>query len=268
MFALGNVDFGASTTAAAVWQPLPGTAAELAALRTLLPPGQLVIASGGRATWERVQRELQRAHGAHLATHGFFAAEELRSDQVSQEGPLRNPAKPVPARNPLAYCGLVLAGANGSETEAVPAKITGEDILGLDLDRLALVVLSACESGLGDVAAREGTFGLPRAFHLAGCRNVVASQWPVDDEATAAIMAGFYRQLVVQRQPPLTALRHAQLAVLRHPARLAELSGRRGAAAQQAAWAATDEPHTAATDGGRRSPAHLWAAFCLSGPGN
>ena len=90
--------------------------------------------------------------------------------------------------------GLVLAGANRPET---PGRgiLTGEAIVGLDLRGLELAVLSACETGLGDVAGGEGVFGLQRAFHVAGCRNVVASLWKVDDEATAALMALFYRHL-------------------------------------------------------------------------
>ena len=72
---------------------------------------------------------------------------------------------------------------------------------------MELAVLSACETGLGEAAAGEGVFGLQRAFHLAGCRNVIASLWKVDDEATAALMKLFYHHLWVQKQPPLEALR-------------------------------------------------------------
>jgi CHAT domain-containing protein len=73
-----------------------------------------------------------------------------------------------------------------------------------------LAVLSVCETGLGDVAGGEGVFGLQRAFHLAGARNVVATLWKVDDTATAALMAVFYRELWEKGQPPIEALRRAQ----------------------------------------------------------
>ena len=80
-----------------------------------------------------------------------------------------------------------------------------------DLD---LVVLSACETGLGTVAGGEGVFGLQRAFHLAGARTVVASLWKVDDTATRKLMRLFYSKLWEQGMPAAEALRQAQLTVL------------------------------------------------------
>lgn len=83
---------------------------------------------------------------------------------------------------------------------------------------MELAVLSACDTGLGELdQGGEGVFGLQRAFHLGGCRNVVASLWKVDDEPTAALMALFYHNLWQKGEKPLDALRHAQLALLRHP---------------------------------------------------
>jgi CHAT domain-containing protein len=88
--------------------------------------------------------------------------------------------------------------------------------------------LSACETGLGEVAGGEGVFGLQRAFHLARGRNVVASPWQVDDEATAALMALFYHHLWVEKRTPLEALRQAQLSLYRHLERIAALARERG----------------------------------------
>ena len=89
--------------------------------------------------------------------------------------------------------------------------LTAEAIAGLDLAGLELVVLSACETGLGLVGGGEGVFGLQRAFHLAGAQNVVASLWKVDDQATAALMALFYDRLWRQGKLPLEALRERSL---------------------------------------------------------
>src|SRR5262249_35183779 len=132
--------------------------------------------------------------------------------------------------------GVVLAGAN------IPAKnpqddngiVTAEAIAGLPLKQLDLVVLSACETGLGEVAGGEGVLGLQRAFHLAGTQNVVASLWKVNDDATAALMALFYHKLWRENKAPLVALREAQLTLYRHPERIAELAGERGPKFEQA----------------------------------
>jgi CHAT domain-containing protein len=82
----------------------------------------------------------------------------------------------------------------------------------LDLSGFELAVLSACDTGLGHVAGGEGTFGLQRAFHLAGTRDVIASWWKVPDQRTAALMAEFYRNLWDKEKPlsPQEALRQAQ----------------------------------------------------------
>jgi CHAT domain-containing protein len=124
----------------------------------------------------------------------------------------------------MVMTGLVFAGANKPET---PGRgiVTGEALVDLDLSGLELAVLSACETGLGDTAGGEGTFGLQRAFHLAGTRDVIASLWKVDDAATAALTALFYRNLWDKDLPPIEALRQAQLEIYRHPEKIPELAG-------------------------------------------
>ena len=138
-------------------------------------------------------------------------------------------------RNPLVLSGLVLAGANRPaarrrrlDRATTWGILTAEAIAGLPLQDLELVVLSACETGLGLVGGGEGVFGLQRAFHLAGAHNVVASLWKVDDEATAALMAIFYDQLWRQNKPPIEALRAAQLTLYHHPELVGELAQARG----------------------------------------
>jgi CHAT domain-containing protein len=74
------------------------------------------------------------------------------------------------------------------------------------------------------LARGEGVFGLQRAFHLAGARNVVVTLWQVDDRATAALMAVFYRELWDKGQPPIEALRRAQLEVYRNPGKVPALA--------------------------------------------
>ena len=125
-------------------------------------------------------------------------------------------------------------------------------------------MLSACDTGLGDVAGGEGVFGLQRAFHIAGAHNVVASLWKVDDQATAALMELFYHNLWIKNLPPIEALRQAQLAIYRHPELIKMTATSRGPAFDQA---------TKLPDGGRKTPdsptapTKQWAAFVLSGTG-
>jgi hypothetical protein len=133
------------------------------------------------------------------------------------------------ARNPLGYVGLALAGANDTKAAGPEGGIlTGLGIVDLRLEELRLCVLSACETGLGELTDGEGVVGLQRAFHVACCPDVVGSLWKVDDAATAALMTQFYHELWANKRAPREALREAQLAIYRHPERIPALAGGRG----------------------------------------
>ena len=166
------------------------------------------------------------------------------------------------ARNPFVMSGLVLAGANvrGPEAGAADGLLTAEAIAGLPARKLDLVVLSACETGLGQVAGGEGVFGLQRAFHLAGSRNVIASLWKVNDEATTALMTLFYAKLWKENKPPIVALREAQLTLYRQPEQIKSLAQR---------GLNLDKPVPLPEGGkvGNQPHPALWAAFMLSGDG-
>jgi CHAT domain-containing protein len=254
------------------WQPLIGTADELAGLRRAASTLKVVKLTGADASTGRVLAELPHARWAHLATHGFFADRNFRSILHADEslfdrgnGSFRVAPPWVGRRNPLVLSGLVLAGANlprQKDALGVPSGdggiLTAEAIAGLDLSQLDLAVLSACETGLGDVAGGEGVFGLQRAFHLAGARSVIASLWKVDDKATAVLMQLFYRNLWQKNLPPIEALRQAQLALYHHP----ELIDLAGAARSLDLSNPGPLPR-----GGRTAPTGQWAAFVLSGAG-
>ncbi len=257
------------------WAALPGTARELDRLVALAGglarPPEVRVRRGRDAGTGEILRELPRARRAHLATHGFFASprseprRHLLGDGLFDFGDFGE-RRGVGARNPLVQSGLVLAGANVLPTTGLHDDggiLTAEAVAGLDLSRLELAVLSACDTGLGEAVKGEGVFGLQRAFHLAGCKNVVASLWKLDDDATAALMALFYRNLWVEKMSPLEALRQAQLTIYRSPDAIPKLAKRRGVD-----FAERDLPEvTAKPVKGKRAHASLWAAFVLSGTG-
>jgi CHAT domain-containing protein len=251
------------------WAALPDAAKEVQGVRGAARKKGRVshTLEKEEATTAAVLAALPQARVAHLATHGFFADASFRStfqvDPKLFEMTSRGERVGAGALSPMVMTGLVFAGANKPST---PGRgiVTGETLVDLDLSGLELAVLSACETGLGDVAGGEGTFGLQRAFHLAGTRDVVASLWKVPDRPTAALMALFYQNLWDKDLPPAEALRQAQLEIYRHPDKIPQLAeGFRGKFVEVPGTEET--PAKPAADG--KAHPRLWAAFTLSGPG-
>ena len=168
----------------------------------------------GRDAIERLVKGVQSPRILHLATHGFFLPDREESTAGAP------PASRLKGRlaNPMLRSGLALAGANtwlsnGSLPDgAEDALLNGEDVSGMDLLATELVVLSACESGLGAIQAGEGVFGLRRAFVLAGASTLIVSLWPVPDAQTQVLMCDLYRRLQAG-VPRVDALRESQLAL-------------------------------------------------------
>ncbi|MFM7904213.1 MAG: CHAT domain-containing protein [Microcystis sp.] len=151
----------------------------------------------------------------HIATHGFFV--EDQPETFHQEQLLSAGKSPITQQeNPLLRSGLAFAGANWKQKQFRPPSevgngiITAEEVSNLDLSETELVVLSACETGLGDVQTGEGVFGLRRAFVLAGAKTLVMSLWKVPDQQTQELMTEFYRRLL-WGEGRGEALRNAQL---------------------------------------------------------
>ena len=252
---VGGVRYGAAPGAAkSRWDDLRATAKEADDLATLAGQQKLAVThlSGERATAPAVLRALPGARHAHFATHGFFADRSFHWSFRPSEREYETSALGE----------RVGRGANDPGT-AGGGIVTGEALVDLDLSGLELAVLSACETGLGDVASGEGSFGLQRAFHYAGARNVVAALWEVPDVATAALMNEFYRHLWNEKKPvpPVEALRQAQLAVRRSSDRELIDMARRGV--KDGAMNLDGVPRG---DANGRHPS-LWAGFVLSGPG-
>jgi CHAT domain-containing protein len=136
----------------------------------------------------------------HLATHGFFAQDRCPS-ALSQRR--RDPAaEALAGDNPLLLSGLALAGANRRSGAAVgkgsgeDGILTADEIAAIDLTSVEWAVLSACETGVGQVQAGEGVLGLRRAFQTAGVATLIMSLWEVEDEAAREWMLGLYRNRI------------------------------------------------------------------------
>lgn len=199
--------------------PLPGAASEIRELRTLLP--QATVLTGEQAT----ESTLKQTHGPrllHIATHGFFLSEEASASAGTRGADIPRMGKWI-ARvpDPLLRSGLALAGANqgksgpNNENDGV---LTALETAGLDLWGTKLVVLSACDTGVGEVRNGDGVYGLRRALVLAGAESQLMSLWPVADRSTRDLMVAVYRGLLAG-QGRGAALRMAQLQMLKDKAR-------------------------------------------------
>jgi CHAT domain-containing protein/tetratricopeptide (TPR) repeat protein len=203
--------------------PLPGTAREADAVARLLraadPQRQVLVRTGAGAS-EEALRGVRRPRLLLLSTHGFFLggprpdrADQLRRGLRFVAEATATAALPDPQEDPRVRSGLALAGANRWRERArkglSDGLLTAYEVEGLDLWGTDLVVLSACETGLGQVQVGEGVIGLRRAFQLAGARTVVASLWKVPDHETQVLMTRFFA-LWLKGQGKAEALRAAQ----------------------------------------------------------
>ncbi|RYY89547.1 MAG: tetratricopeptide repeat protein [Chitinophagaceae bacterium] len=176
------------------WDYLPGTLKEVNAIAALPSSKKFMvtISSGAKATEEdfKTLNQSRSPYILHLATHGFFLPQADTTSRVAG----------IVSTNPLLRCGLLLAGSNhywkgifapGQEDGV----LTAYEIAGMSLPNTQLAILSACETGLGEVKSSEGVFGLQRAFRKAGCPYLVMSLWKVPDQETAEFMEHFYQEL-------------------------------------------------------------------------
>lgn len=212
-YSLGAVK-GAATK---LFRRLSGTRLEGQRIAAMLGVKPLL----GNAVLKPQIRSYRSPHILHLATHGFFLADEPDSpDTSATRSGLVQLLKDrlAGSANPLLRSGLALAGVNAwlLRGEMLPKTEDGllfaEDVTGLDLLDTELVVLSACDTGLGDIHPGEGVFGLRRAFVLAGVKTLVMSLWKVPDQQTQELMIDFYTRLL-RGVPRAAALRGAQLAL-------------------------------------------------------
>jgi CHAT domain-containing protein/Flp pilus assembly protein TadD len=218
---IGGIDYSADSSKNPIWQYLPGTLAEAIAINTLLSEKSMAVKfySGKEATEETFKNifssESIHPDIMHIATHGFFYPDP---EQIAKKEKTEKKAEIglvafrggnsgfglwqfVKNQNPLMRSGLVLSGANkvwsepfsGTDNEGV---LTAQEVTELDMSKTKLVVLSACETGLGDIIGSEGVYGLQRALKMAGVKFIIMSLWQVPDKETMEYMETFYTQLL------------------------------------------------------------------------
>ena len=209
------------------FQPLDGTLQEVQEVSRLwsasavssgdIDSARLLV--GRQASEATFKLEAQRYRVLHLATHGFFLDDSCaptRTAGTRGVGGLTSTATVV--QNPLRLSGLAFAGANrraspnsGNEDGILIA----EEVAALNLQGVEWAVLSACDTGLGEIKAGEGVFGLRRAFQIAGARTVIMSLWSVDDQATRLWMRALYEGRLQKHLSTADAMHQASLSVLR-----------------------------------------------------
>jgi len=177
------------------FSPLPGTAEEAQALNGIL--SDATILTRGQAT-EAALKQVAGPSILHVATHGFFLEDVMNREDASrglvissQQSGDRAPR----IENPLLRSGLGLAGANLHKSGDDDGVLTALEAAGLDLWGTKLVVLSACDTGVGEVKNGDGVYGLRRALVLAGSESQVMSLWSVSDTATRDLMIDYYTRL-------------------------------------------------------------------------
>lgn len=180
------------------WTNLPGTAQEVKKISNLFNQNKVSTKTLTQTAASEENLKALSGHSPqilHIATHGFFLPEP---DKQGKGAGLNNENTYSLADNPLLRSGLILSGGNyawsgKSPVEGVEDGIaTAYEISQLNLSSTELVVLSACETALGDVKGSEGVFGLQRAFKMAGVKKLIVSLWQVPDKETAELMTAFY----------------------------------------------------------------------------
>ncbi|MBK6958450.1 MAG: tetratricopeptide repeat protein [Nitrosomonas sp.] len=216
-----DIDYGKSDKPG--FRYLEGTKDEAIEIGKMLPSARIL--TGLQAT-ESVLKQLNRPEILHVATHGFFRADQHepylnpignRSRADWEEG-IAQPKAPGPSdrllsENPLLRSGLVLANANLLKSGEEDGLLTALEVTGLDLWGTKLVVLSACETGVGEVQNGQGVYGLRRALVIAGSESQVMSLWKVADNATKDLMVDYYQRLLAS-EGRSEAMRQAQLTML------------------------------------------------------
>ena len=213
------------------FEDLPGSRAEVRDIARIWSPARLGVASDGAPTEDVTVLSGQAASKnavirasvgrqvVHLSTHGFFLGSPCESGPGRTRGVGGLAATPdsVVADNPLLLAGLAFAGANNRTSIRAGQDdgiLTAEEVAALHLQGTEWAVLSACDTGLGEIRAGEGVFGLRRAFQIAGVRTIIMSLWSVEDQSTRAWMRALYEGRFQQHLSTADAVHSADVHTL------------------------------------------------------
>lgn len=192
--------------------PLPGTKQEAINLKEILEKNNWTstIFIDQEATEENFKR-IENPFLLHVATHGYFLS-DLEGVNENMGLHLNNPEA-----NPLFRSGLLLTGAakgleGAASSDQEDGVLTAYEAMNLNLDDTEIVILSACETGLGEIKNGEGVYGLQRSFIVAGANSVLMSLWKVNDETTMELMTNFYTHLLSGKDK-FSAFKEAQLQI-------------------------------------------------------
>lgn len=205
------------------WHYLRWTEVEISAAAELMKGNGITpVSKKGAAATEESFKALGEGNPSprilHIATHGFFFPDPHRTADPVTGVPQAVAEKTFKvSKNPMIRSGLVLAGANHAWKTGKPAQpgledgiLTAYEISQMNLSNTELAVLSACETGLGDLVGNEGVYGLQRAFKIAGVRYLIMSLWQVPDFQTQVFMSAFYKHWLAGKMAVPEAFRATQ----------------------------------------------------------
>lgn len=212
-----NID---SSLRGGTWNYLPGTEKEVLAIEEVMKSKSLKVSvrkenAATEESFKQIGQNEASPRVLHISKHGYFFPDPIKEVRSSQLSVIEEPIFKI-SEHPMLRSGLILAGGNagwkGQQTleGREDGVLTAYEISQMNLSNTELVVLSACETGLGDIKGNEGVYGLQRAFKIAGAKYLMMSLWQVPDRETKEFMVSFYKNWLTKKSSIPDAFRKTQ----------------------------------------------------------